>query len=104
MTLGEAIRHEMKQADKNERDVRWMQEQLSKGNRLPLAEKKISRCKSLAEEHRQLGEWLTELQERKEGACKNCKHWYSDADSGMACEFTNLSQPEDGYCNWFSER
>ena len=23
--------------------------------------------------------------------CKECKHWYSDADSGMACEFTNLS-------------
>jgi len=32
--------------------------------------------------------------------CKDCKHWYSDADTGMACEFTNLSQPEDGFCNW----
>lgn len=32
--------------------------------------------------------------------CKDCKHWYLDADCGMACEFTNMSQPEDGYCNW----
>lgn len=32
--------------------------------------------------------------------CKDCKHWYPDADSGMACEFTNMSQPEDGFCNW----
>lgn len=36
--------------------------------------------------------------------CKECKHWYSDADSGMACEFTNLSQPDDGYCNWAERR
>ena len=32
--------------------------------------------------------------------CGDCKHWYMDADVGMACMFTNLSQPEDGYCNW----
>lgn len=32
--------------------------------------------------------------------CKDCGHWYSDADTGMACEFTNLGQPEDGFCNW----
>ena len=32
--------------------------------------------------------------------CKDCKHWYPDADCGMACELTNMSQPEDGYCNW----
>lgn len=32
--------------------------------------------------------------------CRDCKHWYQDADSGMACEFTNMSQPEDGFCNW----
>ncbi len=32
--------------------------------------------------------------------CGECKRWYSCADTGMACEFTNLSQPEDGYCNW----
>lgn len=36
--------------------------------------------------------------------CKDCKHWYSDADTGMACEFTNMSQPEDGYCNWGERR
>lgn len=32
--------------------------------------------------------------------CKDCKHWYPDADCGMACEFTNMGQPEDGFCNW----
>lgn len=32
--------------------------------------------------------------------CEDCKHWYLDADCGMACEFTNMSQPNDGYCNW----
>lgn len=36
--------------------------------------------------------------------CKDCKHWYSDADTGMACEFTNMSQPEDGFCNWAERR
>ena len=36
--------------------------------------------------------------------CEDCKHWYSDADSGMACEFTNMSQPEDGFCNWAERR
>lgn len=36
--------------------------------------------------------------------CKDCKHWQSDADTGMACEFTNLSQPEDGFCNWAERR
>lgn len=36
--------------------------------------------------------------------CKDCKHWYSDADTGMACEFTNMGQPEDGYCNWGERR
>ena len=32
--------------------------------------------------------------------CGECKHWYQNADTGMACEYTNLSQPEDGSCNW----
>lgn len=32
--------------------------------------------------------------------CKDCRHWYADADTGMACEFTNMGQPEDGFCNW----
>ena len=36
--------------------------------------------------------------------CKDCKHWYSDADTGMACEFTNMGQPEDGFCNWAERR
>ena len=32
--------------------------------------------------------------------CEDCKHWYPDADCGMACEFTNMGQPNDGFCNW----
>ena len=36
--------------------------------------------------------------------CKDCKHWYNDADTGMACEYTNMSQPEDGFCNWAERR
>ncbi len=36
--------------------------------------------------------------------CKDCKHWYPDVDSGMACEFTNMSQPEDGFCNWAEQK
>ena len=36
--------------------------------------------------------------------CKDCKHWYSDADTGMSCEFTNMFQPEDGFCNWAERR
>lgn len=40
-------------------------------------------------------EWVGELVR-----CKDCKHWYADADTGMACEYTNMGQPEDGFCNW----
>lgn len=36
--------------------------------------------------------------------CKDCTHWYSDADTEMACEFTNMGQPEDGFCNWAERR
>lgn len=36
--------------------------------------------------------------------CGECKHWYSDADCGMACEFTNMKQPSDGFCNWGERR
>ena len=32
--------------------------------------------------------------------CRECDYWYHDADCGMACDFTNMSQPEDGFCNW----
>lgn len=36
--------------------------------------------------------------------CKDCKYWYKDADSGMSCEYTEMSQPEDGFCNWAERR
>lgn len=32
--------------------------------------------------------------------CGECKHWYNDADCGMACEFTNMGQPINGFCSW----
>ena len=31
--------------------------------------------------------------------CRDCKWWYKDADSVMSCEYTDMSQPEDGFCN-----
>ena len=36
--------------------------------------------------------------------CGECKHWYNDADCGMACEFTNMGQPINGFCNWGERR
>lgn len=36
--------------------------------------------------------------------CEECKHWYNDADCGMACEFTNMGQPINGFCNWGERR
>lgn len=36
--------------------------------------------------------------------CKDCKWWYLDADTEMACEYTEMGQPEDGYCNWAERR
>lgn len=60
MTLDEAIFHHRKQADKNRRDAEWMKEQASKGNKLPLADKKIPRCEERAGYHEQHTEWLTD--------------------------------------------
>lgn len=31
--------------------------------------------------------------------CKDCKWWYEDADSVMCCDYTDMSQPEDGFCS-----
>ena len=36
--------------------------------------------------------------------CGECKHWHNDADCGMSCEFTNMKQPSDGFCNWGERR
>lgn len=36
--------------------------------------------------------------------CRDCKHWYPDADTGMACEYTNMGMPPVGYCNWAERR
>ena len=66
MTLDEAINHSLKQAAKNERDARWLTEQIEKGNRSPLAMKKVERCKRCAGEHKQLAEWLLELKALRE--------------------------------------
>ena len=32
--------------------------------------------------------------------CGECKHWYNDADTGTACEFTNMHEDADGYCSY----
>ena len=36
--------------------------------------------------------------------CKDCKWWYEDADSVMCCDYTDMSQPEDGFCNRAEQR
>lgn len=45
-----------------------------------------------------------EVEQRELITCEKCKHWYKDADSGMSCEYTEMSQPEDGFCNWAERR
>lgn len=35
--------------------------------------------------------------------CKDCKHLYSDADTGKACEFTNMGMDPEDFCS-FGER
>lgn len=41
----------------------------------------------------------------KEGVvrCGECKHLYNDADTGKACEFTNMGMKPDDFCS-FGER
>ena len=38
----------------------------------------------------------------KEGVvrCKECKHLYNDADTGKACEFTNMGMKPDDFCSY----
>lgn len=32
--------------------------------------------------------------------CKHCRHLYNDADTGKACEFSNLGMRPDDYCSY----
>lgn len=32
--------------------------------------------------------------------CKECKYLYNDADTGKACEFTNLGMQPDDFCSY----
>lgn len=62
----------------------------------------LQKCNEYLEMNKTICGLISELPsaEPKIVYCKDCKHWYPDADCGMACEFTNMSQPEDGFCNW----
>ena len=42
---------------------------------------------------------IRSAKEQKIIRCRDCKWWYKDADSVMSCEYTDMSQPEDGFCN-----
>lgn len=32
--------------------------------------------------------------------CKDCKYLYNDADTGKACEFTNMGMEPDDFCSY----
>lgn len=36
--------------------------------------------------------------------CKDCKHLYNDADTGKACEFTNMGMQPDDFCSYGERR
>ena len=66
-SLDEAIKHAEELAELNEECARIYNEQ---GETMASCS-----CKECAEEHRQLAEWLRELQElRREHTCKECRY------------------------------
>lgn len=66
-----------------------------------LDSKKLHKC---ANEHRQLAEWLRELQERRKQSeiihCKDCR-WN---DGVCYCEFHYRDVKPTGYCSWSERR
>lgn len=36
--------------------------------------------------------------------CKDCKHLYNDADTGKACEFTNMGMEPNDFCSYGERR
>ena len=78
MTIEEAIKHCEEVAEKHEQIAFEAELQEEYG--------KITPCKEYASEHRQLAEWLKELQERRKQPeiiyCKDCKHYHTDVWGG----------------------
>ena len=56
MTIDEAIKYHLEEAERNERDAKYKSMYANRSSR---------ECLRCAAEHRQLAEWLTELKEAK---------------------------------------
>jgi len=63
--LEDTILHYQKQASKNESDAIWLDENINELE-IPLALKKIARCKERARYYKWLAEQLIELKKRRE--------------------------------------
>lgn len=92
MTLDEAIKHCLEQAEENEKRADkclfLYGEDNSEGNSI------IEACRECATEHRQLAEWLTELTAyRKLEICDNCKHYVSGTRHFGECHATSDIEP-----------
>ena len=81
MTLEEAIKHAEAAAIENEKEAKRNREH---GGWYYDSEARA--CAICAGEHRQLAEWLRELQERREQPeiiyCKDCTHYHTDVFGG----------------------
>ena len=92
MTLDEAIKHCEEVAEKNENDVE-VYEVLAKNHKNTYskltATKYATDCVECAADHRQLAEWLTELQQKRD-AVKHLSEWnrkLTDYKNEMVCKY-----------------
>ena len=103
MTLEEAIKHVEEVAELNE-NIAY--------NTEPENWMDIAQCEKCAAEHRQLAEWLSELQERRKQPeiirCKDCiKGKYHNLAKSTMCmlhPFNPVRVEPDGFCKWAERR
>lgn len=82
MTIDEAIKHAEEVADKKKREKQKWDKWLESDYDHRAVAEKVS-CELCAAEHRQLAEWLKELQVHREAwekCIKEIKEWYWNAD------------------------
>ena len=97
MTLEEAIKHAEAAAIENEKEAKRNREH---GGWYYDSEARA--CAICAGEHRQLAEWLRELQERRKAdSCEGCKNiglWENEYENGMSCPCLRCTRrSEDNY-------
>ncbi len=79
MNLEEAIAHYLKIAEENEKDA-------ERFKRIKATQDMISHCYECAEDHRQLAEWLRELNAYKnDNKCKCCKNRGNEEFCDICC-------------------